>query len=46
MIVSDKICKLDKPLMWLGGGHPDLKLGLKTTDMVKSLSAIVGDITL
>jgi hypothetical protein len=45
MVVSDKIGQLENAIVWLGGGHKDLKLGIMTPDVVASSAAIVGDIT-
>lgn len=31
--------------IWMGGGHPDLKLGMAVSDLVKGLDVIVADVS-
>ena len=37
--------QLDPAYFWLGGGHPDLKLGLPVASFLRGTGARVADIT-
>ena len=45
MILSDSIAQLSSDQFWLGGGHVDLKLRLKTSEAIKTLGLTVADVT-
>jgi len=46
VIVSHRIASLSPCFLWLGGGHPDIKLGCSVTELVKATGARVEDVTM
>lgn len=45
VILSEAVLALRPSFVWMGAGHPLLKLGVSTEDLVKKLGAIVADIS-
>lgn len=45
VIISDAVMGLRSEFIWIGGGHPLLKLGVSTNDLVNGLGAIAADIS-
>uniref|UniRef100_A0A0G4GQT2 YbaK/aminoacyl-tRNA synthetase-associated domain-containing protein n=1 Tax=Chromera velia CCMP2878 TaxID=1169474 RepID=A0A0G4GQT2_9ALVE len=45
VLLSHHITRLDPPVIWLGGGEVDLKLGISLDDFVGELSPFVGSVT-
>ena len=45
IIVCTSITKIRPQFIWMGGGHPDWKLGVSVSEFVKGLNAIVMDIS-
>ena len=45
VIVSDRVLGLDPDVFWLGGGEPDLKMGVKADAFVDAVNAFVVDCT-
>lgn len=45
IILSDTVIDLRPAFVWMGGGHPLLKLGVSTSDLVDRLGAVVADIS-
>lgn len=43
VILDKSIANLETPFFWMGGGHPDLKLGMSVDDFLKA-GGIVCDI--
>lgn len=45
IILSEAVLGLRPAFVWMGAGHPLLKLGLSASDLVERLGAIVADIS-
>mmetsp|Transcript_30331 Transcript_30331/g.74539 ORF Transcript_30331/g.74539 Transcript_30331/m.74539 type:complete len:218 (+) Transcript_30331:120-773(+) len=45
IILSHQIKELSPSFLWLGGGHPDLKLGMPVQQLIDCLGARVADVT-
>lgn len=45
VILSDAVVGLRPAFVWMGGGHPLLKLGVSTNDLANGLGAVVVDIS-
>lgn len=45
IILSHKISQLEPRMFWMGGGHPDLKLGLGVGEFVERTGARIADAT-
>lgn len=45
IILSEAVLSLRPAFVWMGAGHPLLKLGVSANDLVKNLGAIVADIS-
>lgn len=45
IILSEAVMSLRPAFVWMGGGHPLLKLGVSASDLVNGLGAIVADIS-
>lgn len=46
VILSDAVLGLRPAFVWMGGGHPLLKLGVSTRDLVTKLGAVAADISI
>eukprot|EP00903_Cladosiphon_okamuranus_P013290 g12389.t1 len=46
IILSDAVLSLRPAFVWMGSGHPLLKLGLSVKDLVTKLGAVVADISI
>lgn len=46
IILSEAVLSLRPSFVWMGAGHPLLKLGVSSTDLVSKLGAIVADISI
>ncbi|CAM9294993.1 unnamed protein product, partial [Hapterophycus canaliculatus] len=46
VILSEAVLGLRPSFVWMGGGHPLLKLGVSARDLVTKLSAVVADISI
>lgn len=46
VILSEAVLSLRPSFVWMGSGHPLLKLGVSTTDLVTKLGAVVADISI
>jgi prolyl-tRNA editing enzyme YbaK/EbsC (Cys-tRNA(Pro) deacylase) len=45
VIMCSRCAALNPPIIFLGGGHVDVKLALPVQDLVAATNAIVGEIT-
>lgn len=45
IILSDAVLSLRPAFVWMGSGHPLLKLGVSAKDLVTKLGAVVADIS-
>ncbi len=45
IVVCASITKIRPQFIWMGGGHPDWKLGVSVSEFVKGLNAIVLDVS-
>lgn len=45
VILSEAVLALRPAFVWMGAGHPLLKLGVSAQDLVKKLGATVADIS-
>ena len=43
VVLSSAILAVRPPFIWMGGGHPQLKLGVAIAEFVSALEPIVGD---
>lgn len=46
IILSDAVLSLRPAFVWMGSGHPWLKLGVSVKDVVTKLGAVVADISI
>lgn len=46
IILSEAVLRLRPAFLWMGGGHPLLKLGVSASDLVHRLGATVADISI
>lgn len=45
IIVCQSCLQLSPPIIWMGGGEVDMKLGVSVIDFIHSVGALIADIS-
>jgi hypothetical protein len=45
IVLCASITKIRPQFIWMGGGHPDWKLGVSVSEFIEGLNAIVLDVS-